>query len=83
MPPCARWGALAARWFVRIYRRGSGWGRAGGHTDDAFAILVPGRSRLAKRNGDESVVDLTATACALLGGDMSGLAGTPLLEPAQ
>ena len=48
----------------------------------AFALLVPGRSRLAKRRGDESVVDLTATACSLLGGDMSGLAGTPLLEPA-
>ena len=55
---------------------------AGGHTDDAFALLVPGRSRLAKRHGDESVIDLTATACSLLGGDMSGLAGTPLLEPA-
>ena len=37
--------------FGRIERTGSGSGRAGGHTDDAFALLVPGRSRLAKRNG--------------------------------
>ena len=68
--------------FGRIGRAGSGSGRSGGHTDDAFALLVPGRSRLAKRQDDESVVDVTATACALLGADMSGLAGTPLLEPA-
>ena len=68
--------------FGRIERTGSGSGRSGGHTDDAFALLVPGRSRLAKRKGDESVVDLAATACALLGADMSGLAGTPLFEPA-
>ncbi len=81
--PSARLRAVESPRFGRIERTGSGSGRAGGHTDDAFAILVPGRSRLAKRNGDESVVDLTATACALLGGDMSGLAGTPLLEPAQ
>ena len=47
-------------------------------------VRPPRAGSLAAReaNGDESVVDLTATACALLGGDMSGLAGTPLLEPA-
>jgi len=80
--PSTRLHAVESPKFGRIGRTGSGSGRPGGHTDDAFALLVPGRSRLAKRHGDESVVDLTATACSLLGGDMSGLAGTPLLEPA-
>lgn len=79
--PSTRLQAVESPRFGRIERTGSGSGRSGGHTDDAFALLVPGRSRLATRNGDERVVDLTATACALLGGDMSGLAGTPLLEP--
>jgi hypothetical protein len=80
--PSTRLQAVESPKFGRIARTGSGSGRPGGHTDDAFALIVPGRSRLAKRHGDESVVDLTATACSLLGGDMSGLAGTPLLEPA-
>jgi predicted AlkP superfamily phosphohydrolase/phosphomutase len=80
--PATRLQAVESPTFGRIERTGSGSGRSGGHTDDAFALLVPGRSRLAKRDGDESVVDLTATACSLLGGDLSGLAGTPLLEPA-
>ncbi len=29
----------------------------------------------------EIVIDVEATACALLGGDLTGLSGTPLLEP--
>ena len=51
--PSARLRAVESPRFGRIERTGSGSGRAGGHTDDAFAILVPGRSRLAKRNGDD------------------------------
>ena len=79
--PATRLEAVESPRFGRIERTGSGSGRSGGHTYDAWALLVPGRSRIAARDGDEAVVDLTATACALLGGDMTGLAGTPLLEP--
>ena len=72
--PSTRLQAVESPTFGRLERTGSGSGRSGGHTDDAFALLVPGRSRLAKRKGDESVADLAATACALLDADMSGLA---------
>lgn len=79
--PSTRLEAVESPRFGRIERTGSGSGRSGGHTTDAWALLVPGRSRIAARDGDEAVVDLTATACALLGGDMTGLSGKPLLEP--
>ncbi|MEP6978427.1 MAG: hypothetical protein ABI948_10285, partial [Thermoleophilia bacterium] len=79
--PATRLEGVESQQYGLIDRSGQGSGRAGGHTAKAWALLVPGRSRLAARSGDEDVIDVAATACALLGGDMTGLAGTPLLEP--
>lgn len=79
--PATRLEAVVSPQYGRIDRSGRGSGRAGGHTADAWALLVPGRSRIAARSGDEHVIDVAATASALLGGDMAGLSGTPLLEP--
>jgi predicted AlkP superfamily phosphohydrolase/phosphomutase len=79
--PSAGLEAVESPRFGRIERAGSGSGRPGGHTADAWALLVPGRSRIVPARGDEAVIDVAATAAALLGGDMTGLAGTPLLEP--
>lgn len=61
-----------------VRRQGVGSGRSGGHTPDAWALVRPGRSRLLAVGGGR-VVDVAATACALLGADASGLPGTPLL----
>ncbi|MDQ5820773.1 MAG: hypothetical protein M3540_04965, partial [Actinomycetota bacterium] len=79
--PATRLRAVESPTFGRIERHGSGSGRSGGHTDAAWALLVPGGSRLVAETGNERVIDVAATASALLGGDMAGLAGTPLLEP--
>ena len=78
--PSTRLEAVVSPEYGQIERAGQGSGRPGGHTAEAWALLVPGRSRIAIRSGDEDVLDVAATACALLGGDMAGLAGTPLLE---
>ena len=79
--PATRLEGVESQRYGRIDRSGQGSDRAGGHTADAWALLVPGRSRMVAGSGDEDVKDVAATACALLGGDMTGLAGTPLLEP--
>jgi len=78
--PSAHLEAVVSPQFGQIDRSGQGSGRAGGHTADAWALLVSGRSRIVAGRGDEDVIDVAATACALLGGDMTGLRGTPLLE---
>ena len=69
-----RYGAVA--------RQGSGSGRSGNHTDDAWAIVVPGRSRQRDPGRPAGIADIGATACALLDADRAGLAGTSLLEAA-
>ena len=78
--PSANLEAVVSPDFGRIERSGLGSGRAGGHTADAWALLLPGRSRIVPARGDEDVIDVAATAAALLGGDMTGLRGRPLLE---
>jgi predicted AlkP superfamily phosphohydrolase/phosphomutase len=65
-----------------IPRRGVGSGRSGNHTDDAWAVVVPGRSRPARLDRPVWITDIGATACHLLGADMSGLSGKTLLEVA-
>lgn len=79
--PATRLEGVESPQYGRVERSGQGSGRAGGHTADGWALVVPGRSRLAALRGDENVIDVAATASALLGGDMTGLRGTPLLEP--
>jgi predicted AlkP superfamily phosphohydrolase/phosphomutase len=68
--------------FGEVVRQGAGSGREGNHTDEAWALIAPGASRLRTTDRDPRVSDLGATAAALLAGDTSGLAGQPLLEPA-
>jgi predicted AlkP superfamily phosphohydrolase/phosphomutase len=70
---------ISAR-FGEVRRLGSGSGRSGNHTDDAWAVVIPGLSRLAERVRRGSVVDIPATVCAVLGTDASGLAGESLLR---
>jgi predicted AlkP superfamily phosphohydrolase/phosphomutase len=78
--PTTRLTAVESPVYGRVDRPGRGSGRAGGHTDVAWALLAPGASRLTQRNGDERVVDVAATVASLLDADMTGLTGTPLLE---
>jgi predicted AlkP superfamily phosphohydrolase/phosphomutase len=63
-----------------VVRHGVGSGRSGNHTDDAWAILLPGPSRVRDLCRAVRVTDIGATACALFAADMSGLSGSPLLE---
>lgn len=61
----------------------AGWGsgRNGEHTGEAWALLVPGRSRLAAPRRRPHIVDIAATVCSVLGVERSGLDGEPLLAP--
>jgi predicted AlkP superfamily phosphohydrolase/phosphomutase len=61
---------------------GSGTGRSGGHADDAWALVVPGRSAPREPGRPASVADVAATALGVLGVPADGLDGEPLLEPA-
>jgi hypothetical protein len=63
-----------------VVRRGVGSGRSGNHVDDAWAILVPGASRVRDIGRAAKITDIGATACGLLDADMTGLSGTSLLE---
>jgi predicted AlkP superfamily phosphohydrolase/phosphomutase len=57
---------------------GSGTGRSGGHTGDAWAVAVPGSGRLQEREAPH-VVDVAATVLELLGCGHDDLPGEPLL----
>jgi len=58
---------------------GWGTGRTGCHTGDAWALVVPGNSKL-RMPIRPHVVDIVATVCSALGVDREGLPGEPLLE---
>ncbi|MBT8403461.1 MAG: alkaline phosphatase family protein [Gemmatimonadetes bacterium] len=64
----------------RVDRRGVGSGRSGNHVDDAWVVRVTGPSRMSELDRPLRITDIGATACGLLGADMSGLTGSPLLE---
>jgi predicted AlkP superfamily phosphohydrolase/phosphomutase len=66
--------------YGEIPSQGWGTGRTGCHTGDAWVLLVPGRSRVKAPQKNPHIVDIAATVCALLGADMQGLTGQPLLE---
>jgi Type I phosphodiesterase / nucleotide pyrophosphatase len=66
--------------FGTVERHGIGSGRSGNHAAGAWALLVPGGSRIRRPGRQARIVDVAATACALLGADAEGLAGEPLLE---
>jgi len=63
-----------------VKRHGVGSGRSGNHVDDAWAIVLPGSSRARAIGRAARITDIGTTACALLGGDTTGLTGTSLLE---
>lgn len=63
-----------------VVRNGVGSGRSGNHVDDAWAIVVPGASRLRDLGRTPRITDIGATACALSGADEQELSGTSLLE---
>jgi predicted AlkP superfamily phosphohydrolase/phosphomutase len=68
-----RFGAVAAP--------GWGTGRTGCHTGDAWALIIPGSSKLRAPTKPPHIVDMAATVCAALGVDSNGLPGQQLLEP--
>lgn len=65
--------------FGEVARRGSGIGRAGNHVDGGWVLAVAGSSQPREPSRPAHLVDVAATACALLGADSAGLAGEPLL----
>jgi predicted AlkP superfamily phosphohydrolase/phosphomutase len=80
--PAARLDRVRSSQFGEVQRRGIGSGRSGNHTDDAWAIVVAGRSRVCSLGRAARITDIGATACRLLEADQSGLSGTSLLEVA-
>jgi len=67
--------------FGEIPSSGWGTGRTGCHTGDAWALVVPGSSKLRSPTRASHIVDIVPTVCAALGVDHDGLSGEPLLEP--
>ncbi len=66
--------------FGTVMRHGVGSGRSGNHTEgDAWALVVPGASRAVDPVRTPRLEDVAATAVALCGGDVSAMAGEPLL----
>jgi len=60
----------------------SGWGsgRTGEHRDEAWALVIPGSSKMKTPVKSPHIMDIAPTVCAVLGVDPEGLAGQPLLE---
>jgi predicted AlkP superfamily phosphohydrolase/phosphomutase len=79
--PAARHGSVVSDVHGIVERRGVGSGRSGNHVDDAWALLLPGPSRVRDLGRPAMITDIGATACALLDADTSGLSGASLLEP--
>jgi predicted AlkP superfamily phosphohydrolase/phosphomutase len=63
-----------------VIRQGVGSGRSGNHVDDAWVIVVPGKSRPCDVGRAPRITDIGATACTLADADGNGLSGTSLLE---
>ena len=61
---------------------GLGWGsgRTGEHKGGAWALVVPGASRLKPPTKTPHILDIVPTICAVLGVDHDGLSGQSLLE---
>ena len=78
--PADRVERLSSPEFGTVVRPGVGTGWPGNHCDEAWALLVPGGSRVTGPERTPSVVDVAATVCSLVGADLTGLTGRPLLE---
>jgi predicted AlkP superfamily phosphohydrolase/phosphomutase len=80
--PATRVEGVRSERFGTVRRHGVGSGRSGNHTEgDAWALVVPGASRLVDPSRPPSLEDVAATAAALSGADTSDMAGEPLLAP--
>ena len=79
--PATRIEGVRSERYGTVVRHGVGSGRSGNHTEgDAWALVVPGASRLVDPERPPRLEDVAATAAALAGADTSDLAGAPLLE---
>ena len=79
--PATRLEGVRSDRFGTVMRHGVGSGRSGNHTEgDAWALLVPGTSRLVEPTRPPRLEDVAATAAALSGADTTDMAGEPLLE---
>ena len=79
--PATRLAGVRSPRFGTVHRHGVGSGRSGNHTEgDAWALVVPGSSRHATPSRRPRLEDVAATAAALSGGEVSGMAGEPLLQ---
>lgn len=76
--PTRRGERLVSERFGAVRRAGAGSGRSGNHTDDAWALVVPGAGRATALEGAD-ICDVAATALARFGVEH---AGRPLLEAA-
>lgn len=72
-------GVQSAR-FGSIGSPGWGTGRTGCHTGEAWALVVPGSSKVRTPKRTPDIVDIAPTICAVVGVDHEGLSGEPLLE---
>jgi predicted AlkP superfamily phosphohydrolase/phosphomutase len=67
--------------FGHVRRRGAGTGRAGGHTDEAWALHLPAGAGEGGAGEPGDLADVAATVLAALGAETEGLPG-PLGERA-
>ena len=72
---------LGSPQFGEIGSSGWGSGRTGEHRDGAWALVVPGSSKLKAPTKPPHILDIAPTVCAALGIDTDGLSGQPLLQP--
>jgi len=80
--PATRLKGVRSPRFGTVWRHGVGSGRSGNHTEgDAWALVVPGASRLVEPRRPPRLEDVAATAVAVAGDDPGDMVGEPLLEP--
>ena len=66
--------------FGDVPSAGWGSGRTGEHRDEAWALVIPGSSKMKTPVKPPHIMDIAPTVCAVLGVDSEGLDGQPLLE---
>ena len=66
--------------FGEVPSAGWGSGRTGEHRDEAWALMIPGTSKMQAPVKSPHIMDIAPTICAVLGVDGEGLAGQPLLR---
>ncbi|MBI4529265.1 MAG: alkaline phosphatase family protein [Deltaproteobacteria bacterium] len=72
---------VRSKQFGEIPSPGWGTGRTGCHSGEAWALVIPGPSRLRTPIMSPHIIDITSTICTVLEVDPAGLQGRSLLEP--